>query len=154
MYIWKKGVMAGLLVGLGVAVYLHSSHKGITAAEVFNYALLAVSLAWAGALVGGVLDWARYRRSPFEPVFKERFHWHYRQGYWLRFAIVFSFAWVVFILFAAGLALAVGAKDDARAFFTIEGISLVVIFCFVFAFEGVIIGGIVDLFRRINKKKA
>lgn len=139
--------MAAAAVGLAASVYLCATKWGHDPADILNALLVTAFSAWAGALVGGFLDWARHRRSPFEPLIKDRFQWYYRQRYWLRLALAFGFSWAAFVAIAVTVALLAGAAEEARPFFTLKGVILVLVFVLVFALEGAVIGAVVDLAR-------
>jgi len=127
------------------------------------------ALADAGAFwdrVGEVVDRADYDdlerdgafrgepvgRTGLEPLFPGRFPWFYRQRYWRRFALVFAAAWTIFVLLAASVAMLAGEKEEALFFFTPKGASVIVIFIVIFAAEGAMVGGLIDLFARFFRK--
>jgi hypothetical protein len=147
MYIWQRFSAAFFVTGTAAAAVLYAMGKDKSPAYLFNLALLMVFSAWSGALVGGVLDWMRYRRSPLEPLFKVRFGWYYKKRLWFRFGSVFAVAWAGFILLAVSVAVAVGETEEARPFFSFKGALLLVIFLAVFAAEGAVVGGVLDFVR-------
>jgi len=152
MYIWQKLGLGFLAAGALAGAIMYARDPSSGPADGFAYGLGAVFCGWSGALVGGFLDWARHRRSPFEPIFEGRFLWHYRQRYWARFALDFSAGWVAFVLMAALVALISGETSEAGAFFSVKGALLVVLFMVVFAVEGAVIGVLVDFVRLLSGK--
>jgi len=152
LYLWHKLGIAGAASGLVVSAYLYSTGGGAGPADYFTYLLITIFAAWAGALAGGLLDWARYRRSPLEPLFEGRFNWFYRQRYWLRMAMMFGGGWTAFVALAVSVALGVGAKEEAAPFYSPKGLLLVLVFVVVFALEGAVVGGAIDLVRFLARK--
>jgi FtsH-binding integral membrane protein len=122
-------------------------------AEYFISLLILAGFVWLGALVGAGIDWVRTRRSPFEPFFDGRFAWYYRKRCWFRFAMIFGTAWIFFILMAAGIAVVVGAKEEARLLFSAKGGLVLFVLFAVLTIEGAMLGGLVDLLRFVLKKK-
>ncbi|MBI5695053.1 MAG: hypothetical protein HZC51_04810 [Nitrospirae bacterium] len=148
---WPLAGGLGILAGAALAYYIGLYGGGSGAPEMFGGSLLAVFAGWSGAFAGGVYDWFRHRRSPFEPLLPgDSFGWYYRKRYWLRLSCTFAFGWLAFVGLAVGLAFVIGAKAEAEVFFTRPGLLLVLIFVAVFGVEGALVGGLVDLVRRVR----
>lgn len=77
-----------------------------------------------------------------------------RQRYWLRIALVFCLAWVLFVVLCIAVALAVGAYGEILPFFTPKGVLVVALFVLVFGAEGAILGGMADLLMHLAGKDA
>jgi hypothetical protein len=148
--LWLVFSIAALLPGAGYSYYVYSgSDKG--QAEVFDVFLLMLFAGWAGALLGGILDLVIRGRSPLEPLFPRRIPWVYRRGFWFRLMILLPAAWTAFIALAAAAALVFGAKKEAAQLFSLQGGLIFLIFLFVFALEGAVVGGLIDLLGRLLK---
>jgi hypothetical protein len=146
---WLVFSLAALLPGAGFSYYVYSgSCKG--QAEVFDVFLLMLFAGWAGALLGGILDLVIRRRSPLEPMLPG-WAWVYRRGFWFRLMILLPAAWTAFIVLAAAAAFFFGAKKEAAQLFSLEGGLIFFIFLFVFALEGAVVGGLIDLLGRLLK---
>ena len=149
--LWQKLSFALSGIAAMVVGYYFAIH-GTGPAEVFTAFLMLIFFGWTGALIGALVEWKR-GRSPLTPLFKGgRFGWYYRSRYWFRFAVLFVAAWVGFLLLAESVALIAGEKEEARLFLTSKGALVLVIFLVVFAAEGAIIGGLVDLVKYLRKK--
>jgi hypothetical protein len=147
--LWLIFSLAALLPGAGYSYYVYSrSFKG--PAEVFDVFLLMLFAGWAGALLGGMLDLVIRRRSPLEPLFPGLV-FIYRRGFWFRLMILLPAAWTAFIVIAAAAAFFSGAKKEAAQLLSLEGGLIFVIFLFVFALEGAVVGGLIDLLGRLLK---
>jgi len=142
-----------MFLAAGGLLALYHRHYAVHTLDMPVYVILTLAAGWLGALAGGLVEWLRYRRSPFEPFFAGRFGWHYRQRFWLRFAVVFSGAWVLFVLVSVLVAVLVGAYDEARTFVTRQGLTAVLLFVVVFGLEGALVGGVVDLAGYLTRKK-
>jgi hypothetical protein len=151
--LWQKTAGIFILPGAVVGWYACLSDGAAGPAEYFTSLLILAGFVWLGALAGAGIDWARTRRSPFEPFFDGRFAWYYRKRCWFRFAMIFGTAWILFILMAAGIAVAVGAKEEARLLFSAKGGLVLLILLAVLTIEGAMLGGLVDLLRLVFKKK-
>ncbi len=146
--LWWVFSLAALLPGAGYSYYVYSgSCKG--QAELFDVFLLMLFAGWAGALLGGILDLVIRRRSPLEPFFPGC--WLYRRGFWFRLMLLMPAAWAAFIVVAVAAAFFSGAKKEAAQLFSLEGGLIFIIFLFVFALEGAIVGGLIDLLGRLLK---
>ncbi|MGA2193133.1 MAG: hypothetical protein ABSG42_07130 [Nitrospirota bacterium] len=152
--LWQKSVMVFGAVGLPASVFYYCTRTGPEPADLSIAALILIAFLWTGVFLGAALEWARYGISPLEPLMRNRDMWFYRQRFWLRFAILFAFAWACFVLIAAGSAVAIGEVDEAGILFSPRGALLLFIFLLVFAAEGAVVGGIIDVFRIISGKKA
>jgi hypothetical protein len=147
--LWLVFSLAALLPGAGYSCYVYSgSVKG--QAEVFDVFLLMLFAGWAGALLGGILDLVIRRRSPLEPIFPG-WVWVYRRGFWFRLMILLPAAWTAFIALATAAAFIFGEKKEAAQLFSLEGGLIFLIFLFVFALEGAVVGGLIDLLGRLLK---
>ena len=149
---WRRFVLVSFAAGAGAGAYYYLSGGNRGPAELFVAGLIAAGSAWLGALLGGFFDWMRLGRTGLEPLFPGRFPWFYRQRYWRRFALVFAAAWTIFVLLAASVAMLAGEKEEALFFFTPKGASVIVIFIVIFAAEGAMVGGLIDLFARFFRK--
>ena len=147
--LWLFFSLAALLPGAGYSYYVYSgSCKG--QAEVFDVFLLMLFAGWAGALLGGILDLVIRGRSPLEPLFPG-WVWVYRRGFWFRLMILLPAAWTAFIVITVAAAFFSGAKKEAAQLLSLEGGLIFIIFLFVFALEGAIVGGLIDLLGRLLK---
>jgi hypothetical protein len=147
--LWLVFSLAALLPGAGYSYYVYSgSVKG--QADVFDVFLLMLFAGWAGALLGGMLDLVVRRRSPLEPLFPG-WSFIYRRGFWFRLMILLPSAWTAFIVVAVAAAFFFGAKKEAAQLFSFEGGLIFIIFVFVFALEGAVVGGLIDLLGRLLK---
>jgi hypothetical protein len=149
--LWLVTAVIFLVAGGMLAAYHY--HYAARRLDMSVYVILALAGGWLGALVGGAVEWLRFSRSPLEPLFAERFEWHYRQRFWLRFAVVFSGAWLLFVIISALVAVMAGAFEEARTFVTRQGLTAIFLFVVVFGVEGALVGGVVDLVGYITRKK-
>ena len=154
MHIWLKLATSFFVVVSVAAISIGVATKA-GRAEAFLLALAPFAAAWAGALVGALADWKRYGRSPLAPLFKTRFGWFYGRRLWFRLALGFAFAWAAFIAVALAVSAAASATDEIRSFLSPKGVLVLLLFLAVFALEGALIGGILDvvLYARRKGKK-
>ena len=152
MHTWSRLAAAFFAAALAAAVFIGALTK-TGPAEVFLLCLAPFAAAWAGALVGGFLDWKRHGRSPFTPLLGGRFGWFYGRRYWARLALEFAASWALFIAFAVAVAVLSGAMGEVRPFLSARGILVVLLFLVVFAAEGALIGGILDVVRHVRGKR-
>ena len=150
--LWQKLSFALSGIAASAVGYYLATH-GTGPAEFFTAFLILIFSGWIGALIGALVEWKR-GRSPLTPLFKgEGFGWYYKRRYWFRFAIMFAAAWIGFLLLAESVALVAGEKEEARLFLTSKGALVLIIFLAVFAAEGALIGGLVDLVKYLREKK-
>ncbi|MGC2423235.1 MAG: hypothetical protein WA666_02655 [Nitrospirota bacterium] len=147
--LWPFFSLAALLPGAGYAYYVYS--KGDRGpADVFDVFLILLWTGWTGAFLGGILDLVIRKRSPLEPIFP-RWTSVYRRGFWFRLMLLLPTAWTAFMAIAVAAAVLSGEKKEAAQLLSLEGGLVFIIFLFVFALEGAIVGGLIDLLGRLLK---
>lgn len=151
MYLWQRSAAAFFIIAAAVSATYYGVKKDAGPADIFTAGLLLLASAWMGALIGGVIDWARYRRSPLVPLFKGRFGWFYGKRFWFRIAFTFALAWAGFIAITLAVAAAVGAKEEISPFLSIKGGLLLLVFLIIFFLEGALVGGVLDVVRYLNR---
>lgn len=153
--LWVKvSAAAAFVAAAGCAVVWLGSGSDWPVTDVLLVSSLVVAAAWwVGALAGGLAGRIRHGRGFTDPMFGGRFGWYYRRGFWFRFGLIFSAGWAAFVVLGVLLAVALGRSGDARAFFTPKGLLAVSLFVVVFWLEGAVVGGIIDIARRMARKE-